>query len=116
MTPRALSLLAAFASPIFLCAAIVGWLHGLWPATPVTLGIAALTVCSGPLVAIFHVATENLEDEEDDVSEPTFVATSTPVNATEARARAFHNWRDKNNETLERRERERRASRFINAR
>ena len=37
------------------------------------------------------------------------------VNVAEARARAFHNWRDTNNAAIERRERERRASQYIRA-
>src|SRR3954468_23874661 len=117
VTARALSLLAAFASPVFLCAAIAGWLYGLWPANPVTLGLAAFAVCSGPILGIYHVATgsgEPVEDEDVSVA-PVFVAAPAVINLTEARARAFHNWRDKNNEVLERRERERRASRYIRA-
>jgi hypothetical protein len=115
VTARALSLLAAFASPVFLCAAVAGWLYGLWPANPVTLTLAAVAVCSGPILGIYHVATGDTEPEEEAVIEaPTFVATPV-INVTEARARAFHNWRDANNEVLERRERERRASRYIRA-
>ena len=38
VTSRALSLLAAFASPVFMAAAIAGWLYELWPANPLTLG------------------------------------------------------------------------------
>ena len=38
VTPaRVLSLLAACASPIFMCAAIAGWLYGVWPANPYTM-------------------------------------------------------------------------------
>jgi hypothetical protein len=112
---RTLSLLAAFASPLVLCAAVAGWLYGLWPANPLTLGLAAFAVCSGPLLGIYHVATAD-EAYEDEELEVTQVLTPTPVvNVAEARARAFHNWRDKVNPVLERRERERRASRYLRA-
>jgi len=117
VTARALSLLAAFASPLFLCAAIAGWLYGAWPATPMTLGIAAFAVVSGPLLGIYHVALAREADEDDFIFEATTqVLTPAPVvNVAEARARAFHNWRDTNNAVIERRERERRASRYIRA-
>jgi hypothetical protein len=114
---RSLSLVAAFASPLILCAAVAGWLSGAWPATPLTLGIAAFAVISGPLLGIFHVATADkhahLEDDDFEV-----VLTTPPapvVNLAEARARAFHNWRDTVNPAIERRERERRANRYLKA-
>jgi hypothetical protein len=113
---RSFSLLAAFASPLFMCAAIAGWLSGAWPANPLTLGIAAFAVISGPLLGIFHVVTADSArvDEDDDFE--LVVATPAPVvNVTEARARAFHNWRDTNNPVLDRRERERRANRYLRA-
>src|SRR4051812_12862232 len=98
VTARALSLLAAFASPLFLAAAVAGWLYGLWPATPITLGIAALAVVTGPLLGIYHVAATGEDDEEEFTFEATAqVLTPAPVvNVAEARARAFHNWRDTN--------------------
>src|SRR5881275_2488081 len=71
VTARALSLLAAFASPVLLCAAIAGWLYGLWPVNPVTLAIAAFAVCSGPILGLYHVAAgagEPVEDEDEDVT------------------------------------------------
>jgi hypothetical protein len=112
---RTLSLVAAFASPLFLCAAIAGWLYEIWPATPATLGIAAFAVCSGPLLGIYHVAVADSGDEEEVAL---VVATPTPapvVNLSEARARAFHNWRDADNPVLNRRERERRANQYLRA-
>ncbi len=117
MTARALSLLAAFASPFFLCAAVVGWLYGVWPATPVTLGIAAFAVVSGPLLGIYHVAAgDGASDDAFDFEATTEVLKPAPVvNVAEARARAFHNWRDTSNAAIERRERERRASRYLRA-
>src|SRR3954454_4844627 len=112
VTARALSLLAAFASPLFLAAAVAGWLYGIWPATPMTLGIAAFAVVSGPLLGIYHVAVAGEDDEEEFTLEANAqVLTQAPVlNVAEARARAFHNWRHTNNAAIERRERERRAS------
>ena len=114
VTPaRPLSLFAAFASPVFLCAAVAGWLYGLWPATPLTLAIAAFAVVSGPLLGIYHVAST----KDDDALAAT-VATTAPkpapiINVAEARARAFHNWRDSVNPVIERRERERRANQYL---
>jgi hypothetical protein len=113
VTSRALALLAAFASPVFMVAAVAGWLYELWPATPVTLAIAAFLVVGGPVLGLVHVATAR-EDYEDD--EPTFVAAPAlrpPITVKEARARAFHNWRDTTHPAIERRERERRASQYI---
>ncbi len=116
VTSRALALLAALASPVFMVAAIAGWLLELWPAYPVTLGIAAFVVVGGPLLGIVHVATAREEDDETEPA-PNFVArpAAPPVLLTPqaARAKAFHNWRDSVHPAIERRERERRASRYI---
>jgi hypothetical protein len=116
VTSRALSLLAGLASPIFGCAAIAAWLGGLWPANPLTLGFAALLVMSGPMLGILHVATTD-EDEATEVievkREPRFSPSAPVINLAEARARAFHNWRDSDNPVIARRERERRASQYI---
>jgi hypothetical protein len=115
-SPRALALLASLASPLFLAAAVAGWLTGAWPANPFTLGLAATAVIAGPLLGMAHVATA------DDGSEPepeiTVVAKILPdplVTPRAASARAFHNWRDAMNPAIERRERERRASQYIRA-
>jgi hypothetical protein len=117
VTSRALALLAAFASPVFMVAAIAGWLYEVWPATPLTLGLAALAVVGGPVLGIVHVATADEDDEEEQVT-PRFVprpAAPQPVFLTPqaARAKAFHNWRDSVHPAIERRERERRASQWI---
>ena len=74
---RALSLLAALAAPVFLVAAVAGWLYGVWPATPVTLGIAAFVVCGGPILAIYHVATEGRHERVEEL-EPTVVSPCRP--------------------------------------
>ena len=56
-SPRSLALLAGSASPIFLVAAVAGWLAGVWPANPLTLGLAAVSVVAGPLLGMIHVGT-----------------------------------------------------------
>jgi hypothetical protein len=117
VTSRALALLASFASPVFGVAAVVGWLYDLWPASPVTFAIAAVTVIGGPLLGILHVATASEGTDELD-TEPRFVARPAapkPVFLTPqaARAKAFHSWRDSVHPAIERRDRERRASQWI---
>jgi hypothetical protein len=59
---RALAWLAGLASPVFVAAAIVGWLRHLWPATPLTFAIAAVAVLAGPVLALAHLAT--VRDDE----------------------------------------------------
>ena len=128
MTSRALSLLAALASPLFLAAAVAGWLYGVWPATPLTFAVAALVVAGGPVLGIWHVtatADKDYIDADYVEEEPTaiFVATAAarpePVLAPivdtprAAAARAFHGWRDKPNEAIAQRDRERRANAFV---
>ena len=116
MNSRALALLAALASPLFMAGAIAGWLSGTWPATPLTFAISALAVIGGPVLGIVHVATAR-EDEQPQA--PTLVrapyvprrSRQIPLDAvTEtprlAAARRFHSWRDEENEAIARRERE----------
>jgi hypothetical protein len=83
-------LLAAFASPIFMLAAIAGWLYGVWPANPLTLGVAAFLVVGGPLLGIVHVATAKDDDEAEAQAAPTVVRAAarpavTPRTAVAAR-------------------------------
>jgi hypothetical protein len=123
MTSRALALLAAFASPLFMAAAVAGWLSDVWPANTLTLFVACAAVIGGPVLGIFHVATAR---EELDHEEPTVVLAA--VVAPEPRrrriafdagaltprladARRFHNWRDRPSEVLSRREHEDRLRR-----
>jgi dipeptide/tripeptide permease len=120
VTSRALSLLAAFASPVFIAAAIGGWLYDLWPATPVTFGIAAFVVMGGPILGIVHVATAAEEDEEDTVAPPVPVPVQRPaihhsvaLTPKADAARRFANWRDQPNAAIALRERERRASQYV---
>ena len=122
---RALSLLAAFASPVFMCAAIAGWLLDVWPANPLTLGIAGLLVVGGPVVGIVHVATAKGREEDEDVVEEETVELAAPVlvrrpvpapllmTEKAIAAARFASWRDTPNPALEQRERARRASRYI---
>jgi|1186.fasta_scaffold715563_2 hypothetical protein len=113
VTSRALALLAAVAGVVFLAAAVAGWLTGVWPATPSTLGTAAALVLFGPLAGFLHVATAREAAQEE---RPQVVVASAPVlTARAASARAFHHWRESANPAIERRERERRASRYIRA-
>jgi hypothetical protein len=123
VTSRALSLLAAFASPVFIAAAIGGWLYGLWPANPVTFGIAAFVVIGGPILGIVHVATAHEDDEEaeeETVALPVQVAPqrlaihhSVTLTPKADAARRFANWRDQPNAAIALRERERRASQYV---
>ena len=70
VTSRALSLLAAFASPIFMAAAIAGWLYGCGPRTRSRSPIAAFVVIGGPLLGIVHVATAWERDDEAEERRP----------------------------------------------
>ncbi|WP_028065553.1 hypothetical protein [Solirubrobacter soli] len=115
--PRTLSLLAAFASPVFLCAAIAGWLFEVWPATPLTLGVSAVLVTGGPILGILHVATAGRDDDveiEEEQAMPTLVIQPAPepikLTAKAEAARRFANWRDTPNEAITQRERARRAN------
>ena len=100
---RALSLLAALAAPVFLAAAAAGWLYGVWPATPLTFTIAALVVCGGPILAIFHVAAADRREPVEEL-EPTVVLAPAapapapvplPITPKAAAARALMDWRNK---------------------
>lgn len=109
--------MAALASPVFMAAAIGGWLSGLLPATPVTLGVAALLVVSGPLLGIIHVATAKAAAPEP-VAEPEPAAPPEPPVVLTPRAAAaarFAAWRETPNAAIERRERERRAAQHLSA-
>ena len=115
VTARALSLLAAFASPVFMAAAIAGWLSGFLPATPLTLGVAAFLVIGGPVLGILHVATSGQDDEafEDEtvvVEEPPVPVAihrlpAPPIELTPraAAAQRFAAWRDGPAPVLQRR-------------
>jgi hypothetical protein len=113
MTSRALALLAAFASPLFMAAAIAGWLTGTWPATPLTLAVAAVAVIGGPVLGIAHVASAREDDGEPALAPapPEGRPRRVPLGAVSetprlTAARRFHNWRDRPNDVLSRREHE----------
>ncbi|HWK29426.1 MAG TPA: hypothetical protein VNS09_22875 [Solirubrobacter sp.] len=131
---RALSLLAAFASPVFMVAAIAGWLYEVWPANPLTFGVAALLVVGGPVLGLVHVATaKDLWGREAPapaarrVAPPARVAAPAPLpltaraaapaplplTARAAAARRFAKWRESPHPALELRERERRVARHL---
>jgi hypothetical protein len=114
MPSRALALIAAFASPLFMAAAIAGWLSGTWAATPLTLAISALAVIGGPVLGIMHVATAHDNEGEPPLAPsprgggrqrrvPLDAVTETPRLAA---ARRFQSWRDEPNDAITRRERE----------
>jgi hypothetical protein len=99
---RALAVLAALASPVFLAATVAAWLCGLWPATPLTLGIAALLVVGGPVLGIVHVVGTSRPAPAPPEPAPRprpaarrapAAAPAFPVPERLAAARAFHDWR-----------------------
>ena len=138
---RALALLAAFASPVMMVAAIAGWLDGVWPATPATFAISAFAVIGGPLLGIAHVMTDGgavapaapapaspaapappapaarrapaPAPQPFAVLRPVVRPVTLPLTPRAASARAFYNWRTQAHPAIERRERELRASRYI---
>lgn len=128
VTSRALSLLTAFASPVFLAAVVGGWLYGLWPANLFTLGIAAIVVIGGPILGIVHVATAWERDDESEqetavlgvatlaphpVPAPFPARPPIPLTPKADSARRFAAWRDQPNAAIEQRERARRASQHV---
>jgi hypothetical protein len=114
MTARSLAVLTAIASPVIGAAAVVGWLAGVWPATPLTFMLSAAAVVGGPLVALVHVATAG----EGEPAQPARARPAAPPRprvipldavASTPRlvaARQFHDWRERENDALTRRERE----------
>jgi hypothetical protein len=114
-SPRALAIFASVASPIFLAAAVAGWLTGFWPANPFTLALASAAVVAGPLLGMVHVATADEGFEDEPEITVTKVMPDPLLTPSAVSARAFHNWRDSVNPAIERRERERRASQYIRA-
>jgi hypothetical protein len=118
MTSRSLAYLAAFASPVFMAAAIAGWLSGVWPATPLTFAVSAGAVIGGPLLAILHVLTAQEDDYEAEAPTRRLPAAvperrvrrialdAVSLTPRLAAARQFQNWRDRPNEAILMRERE----------
>jgi hypothetical protein len=121
-------------------AAIAGWLYGVWPANPMTLGISALAVIGGPMLGIVHVVTAHEAVEPALAPRPSVrpapapaprpavrpaaapaprpeahrdPARALPLTQGAAAARAFYKWRSEAHPAIARRERERRASQYI---
>ena len=94
-------------------AAVVAWLFELWPANPMTLAIAAAAVVGGPVLGMVHVRTA--DEPRPTVQTPPVVTMTAqmPLTQRAAAARAFHNWRDSVHPAIERRDRERRANRWL---
>jgi hypothetical protein len=103
---RALAVLAALASPVFLAGSVAAWLGGVWPATSVTLAIAALLVVGGPVLGIIHVVSASAPEPAPAPPVPAAPAPPRPtprrapapplpVPERLAAARAFHDWRDR---------------------
>jgi hypothetical protein len=89
---RVLSLLAYCASPIFMASAVAGWVTGVWPANPVTLGAAAALVAGGPFLGMLHAASAAGPRPEPAAAPAPPRAPALPPRL--AAARRFHAWRD----------------------
>jgi hypothetical protein len=99
---RTLSLLAYCASPIFMASAVAGWLAGLWPANPVTLGAAAALVAGGPFLGMLHAATAAERSEPAPAPARPAAPPAPALPPRLAAARRFHAWRDAAPESLAR--------------
>jgi hypothetical protein len=103
-TARALALLAALTSPVFMAGAVVGWVLKLWPATPLTFAAAAVAVLGGPLLGLAHArgVREPPAPEPRPASalapivrpKPKPARPVAPMTADRARSLAFLAWRD----------------------
>jgi hypothetical protein len=100
---------------MFMIAAIAAWLFELWPANPTTLAISAVAVVGGPVLGMVHVHTADEQAPAAPAAPATAVAVAAPMPLTQraAAARAFHNWRESVHPAIERRDRERRANRWL---
>src|SRR6059058_610003 len=97
-TARALALLAALTSPVFMAGAVVAWVLELWPATPVTLAVAAVAVLGGPLLGLTHARGVRERQPEPPLppapQPPKPVHPVAPMTPERARSLAFLAWRD----------------------
>src|SRR5690348_926474 len=99
-TARALALLAALTSPVFMAGAVVAWVLKLWPATPVTFAAAVVAVLGGPLLGLAHAraAREPRHVEPRPAPAPQRVPPRpkpvAPMTPDRARSLAFLAWRD----------------------
>jgi hypothetical protein len=98
---------------MFMIAAVAAWLFELWPANPMTLAISAVAVVGGPVLGMVHVHTAQEHGPVASAPPVAAVAAPMPLTQREAAARAFHNWRDTVHPAIERRDRERRANRWL---
>jgi hypothetical protein len=104
-TAWALSFLTTLASVVFAMGCIAGWVLGLWPATPLTLGVAAAAVVGGPLLAaLFRGSSRAEAPAARALPAPRPVAapaplpargTLPPLTAEQAYARELLDWRDR---------------------
>ena len=79
-----------------MCAAIAGWLSGAWPANPYTLAVAGIVVIGGPLPASgTRDGRRALRGSRRRGGHAAGVRPRAGSSTdAEARARAFHDWRD----------------------
>jgi len=96
-----------------MAAAVAAWLFELWPANPATLAISAAAVVSGPVLGLVHVHTADEHAPAAPAPQVVAVAAPTPMTQRAAAARRFHNWRESVHPGIERRDRERRANRWL---
>src|SRR5690348_16731790 len=98
-TARALALLAALTSPVFMAGAVVAWVMKLWPATPVTFAVAAVAVLGGPLLGAAHARGARRPQQGPAPSpapapKPKPARPVAPMTPDRARSLAFLAWRD----------------------
>jgi hypothetical protein len=104
-TAWALSFLTTLASVVFAMGCIAGWMLGVWPATPLTLGLAAAVVVGGPLLAaLFRGSSRPEMPAPRTLPAPRPPATPAPLparrplpplSAEQAYARELLDWRDR---------------------
>jgi hypothetical protein len=109
-TARALALLAALTSPVFMAGAVVAWVLELWPATPVTFAVATAAVLGGPLLGLAHARGAREERRPPTPApqpparpQPKPVRHLAPMTPERARSLAFLAWRDQPPRYLRRR-------------
>ena len=99
-TARALALLAALTSPVFMAGAVVGWVLKLWPATPLTFAAATVAVLGGPLLGLAHARGVRGAQEPQPAPAPLArpkpkpARPVAPITPDRARSLAFLAWRD----------------------
>jgi hypothetical protein len=102
-TARALALLAALTSPVFMAGAVVAWVLKLWPATPVTFAVAVAAVLGGPLLGLAHARGVREQPpapspapahQPQPPARPEPPRPVVPITPERARSLAFLAWRD----------------------